>query len=67
MKKTLLLLVSVSFSLNILAQDKKIAEECFKKQIINVLKSNIPNWQKKSRSRNYNQNIIIISEQRKED
>ncbi|UCA60000.1 tetratricopeptide repeat protein [Chryseobacterium rhizoplanae] len=31
MKKTLLVLVSVSFSLNILAQDKKMAEECFKK------------------------------------
>lgn len=31
MKKTLLLLVSVSFSLNILGQDKKMAEECFKK------------------------------------
>ncbi|WP_250253091.1 tetratricopeptide repeat protein [Chryseobacterium sp. Marseille-Q3244] len=31
MKKSLLLLASVSFSLNVFAQDKKMAEECFKK------------------------------------
>ncbi|MDN3693854.1 tetratricopeptide repeat protein [Chryseobacterium tructae] len=31
MKKSLLLLVSISFSLNVFAQDKKMAEECFKK------------------------------------
>ncbi len=31
MKKSLLLLISVGFSLNIFAQDKKMAEECFKK------------------------------------
>ncbi|MDM1553483.1 tetratricopeptide repeat protein [Chryseobacterium indologenes] len=31
MKKSLLLLASITFSLNVFAQDKKMAEECFKK------------------------------------
>jgi hypothetical protein len=67
MKKTLLLTACICFSLNGYAQDKKLAEDCFKKEITNVLKNNTPNWQKKSKSRNFSQNIMTISEPLRED